>query len=377
MKKLLFAAISILILATCSSDKTDGDIIINHPNQKLPSTAVFVQGNLVNYTSTRADYGYGTDWPKVNEEEGWEAAKFSIRIDGTFPGVVDQNVSKYWSKRGGPNLGKVYTAYPWGMYQDRNYGMFRYVLDPFGTQVNAALMEVPDIKAYLEWCLEQDDVQLKTELKYALDHWDEYEVIWYVAKEVQIQHLWHVNGYLKKKSYDPKDIWDIIIDETDDMEVKDNDVADNVEIDVHKQEHNDWNEIKTSIHVRTDAKSVKINIPITFDNIVEADDFAIRIYNYYISGIEIENMITHDENGITINITNIDPEVIEKLKTKFGDGLTIEVHSYCKREEGIWEAMKKTTVVTGKDCNLKYQITSADEEENKTKVVVEHIVTSE
>ena len=88
-------------------------------------------------------------------------------------------------------------------------------------------------------------------------------------------------------------------------------------------------------------------------------------------------MITHDENGITINITNIDPEVIEKLKTKFGDGLTIEVHSYCKREEGIWEAMKKTTVVTGKDCNLKYQITSADEEENKTKVVVEHIVTSE
>ena len=126
MKKLLFAAISILILAACSSDKTDGDIIINHPNQKLPSTAVFVQGSLVNYTSTRADYnpnkdyGYGVGvWPSDHSEEGWAVAKFSIRIDASFPGVIDQKVALYWSTKSTNendprNLGKVYTDFPWG-----------------------------------------------------------------------------------------------------------------------------------------------------------------------------------------------------------------------------------------------------------------------
>ena len=401
MKKVFFFLALLPLFVACTNEENDDNIVIPRDNNqsntvvsKVPSTNVFVQGSLVNYAFTRkeynpnTDYGYGKgEWPRVNTEEGWEVAKFSIRIDASFPGVIDQKVVKYWSTKSTNendprNLGKVYTAFPWSKYNDRDYdyykvdeetgnniGMFRYVLDPFGSKVTPALMEVPDMKAYCEWLLGRDDTPSKGQLQEVVDHWNDYQLVWYVAKEVGGKNFWHVNGYFKKKNYTPEDIWELIEDETDDMEIKENNVTDNVEIDIHKQEHKNWNEIKTSVHIRTDAESVKINIPIPYDNIVEADDFAIRIYNYYISGIEIKNMITHDENGITINITNIDPTVIEKLKSQFGDGLTIEIHSYCKKEDGVWDAMKNTTIELGKKSILKYQITSAVAAENAEKIV--------
>ena len=400
MKRLVYLIALLPLFVACTNDENDDNYVIDDDQttpkvvKEIPSTEVFAQGRQLYYSSTRADlngnYGYGKGvWPNINTEEGWEVAKFTIRIDASFPGVVDQSATKYWSTRGGPNLGKVYTDFPWGRYDDqgrdyykvdtktgKNIGMFRYVLDPFGIQVNDALMEVPDMKVYFEWLDKRSDTPAKDKLEEILEHWDDYDLIWYVAKEVGSQYLWHVNGYFKKKqdTYTLDEIMDIIGDETDDMVIKDNDAADNVEIDIHKQEHKDWNEIKTSVHIRTDAESVKINIPIEFDNIVEADDFAVRIYDYFISGVDVKNMITHDEDGITINITNIDPTVIKKLKSQFGDGLTIEIHSYCKREEGVWEAMKQTTITTGKECNLKYQITSADSIENKTKILFEKTI---
>jgi Zn-finger domain-containing protein len=83
-------------------------------------------------------------------------------------------------------------------------------------------------------------------------------------------------------------------------------------------------------------------------------------------------MIVHDENeGIIISIDNIDPALINMLKDKYGDGLTVEIHSYCKEEDGIWEAMKKTKISLGKASLLKYQITSADATENGSKIVKE------
>ena len=384
MKKLtlfLFSALFslLMILGSCGKDEDlNKNVIIR---EQLPSTEVFVQGSLVNYGSTRADLnsdqGYGKGvWPNINVTEAWETAKFSIRIDATFPGYINQDVGDYWSKKdkvAPKNLGKVYTNYPWGRYNDRNLdyykvdkstgnniGMFRYVLDPFGIKVNNALMEVPDMKEYLQWMYGLSDTKYKDKLKEILDNWDDYDLIWYVAKEVGSQYLWHVNGYFKKKdhTYTIDEILDLIDDEIDDMDISE-DVEDNVEVDIHLQEHKDWNEIKTSIHVRTDAGSIKVNLPINYANIVEADDFAIRVYNYYISGIDVQSMITHDENGITINITNIDPTLIKKLKYEFGDGLTIEVHSYCKKLEGVWEELKHSTITTTKDCELKYQIGSA------------------
>ena len=355
MRKLFLAAISILMLVACSSESTDGVIIINQPTKKqLPSTQVFVQGSLIDYSGTRM-FSYGSAWPCVNAEEGWEAAKFSIRIDGTIPGYINQDQALYWGGKEGPNLGKVYIDFPYKTYDDRgldyyqidtktgyNTGMFRYVLDPTGIQVEKALKEIPDVWEILEYWSTKD-VQNKQELLNVLSQKDKLKVIWYVAKEVGGQHLWHVNGILvdKDKKHDPTK------------------VGDDVEVDVHLQEHKDWNEIKTSVHIRTDAENVHINIPIDYNNIVEQDDFAIRIYNYYFSEYEIKNIISHDENGITINITNIDPELINTLKEKYGDGITVEIHSYCIKQDGVWEQMKETTISTGKPCDLKYQITSA------------------
>ena len=71
-------------------------------------------------------------------------------------------------------------------------------------------------------------------------------------------------------------------DVDDDMDISEDEGAENVEIDIHKQEHKDWNEIKTSVHIRADVENIQINIPIEYANIVEADDFQIRIYNKYI-----------------------------------------------------------------------------------------------
>ncbi len=395
MKKVFFFLALLPLFVACTNEENDDNIVIPRDNNqsntvvsKVPSTNVFVQGSLINYAFTKADlngnYGYGKgNFPKVNTEEGWEVAKFTIRIDASFPGVVNQAAEKYWSKRGGPNLGKVYTAFPWGKYDDRgldyykvdtktgsNTGLFRYVLDPSGYRVNKAIMEEPDMKVYFEWLMGQSDVEYKDKLQEVIDNWADYKIIWYVAKEVGSQYLWHVNGILVEKDKTPEHIWEEIKDDVDDdMDISEDEGAENVEIDIHKQEHKDWNEIKTSIHVRADVENVQINIPIEYANIVEADDFQIRIYNKYISGVEIKNMIVHDENGITITIDNIDPELIKMLKEKFGDGLTVEIHSYCKKEDGVWDAMKKTTIELGKKNILKYQITSAVAAENAEKIV--------
>ena len=403
MKRLFYLIALLPLMVACSNENDEENFVFNRNNQtntvvanKLPSTEVFVQGSLVNYASTRREFvmdgdeGYGAGkWPHIEATEGWEAAKFTIRIDASFPGVVNQNVEKYWSKKsksGPQNLGKVYTDFPWGTYNDRdldytkidqktgnNIGKFRYVLDPSGYRVNKALKEVPDMYAYLTWLSGQSGVEEKDLLLDVLANWSDYKIIWYVAKEVGGNYMWHVNGILVEKDKTPEDIWEKIEDEIkDDMDISDENVTENVEIDIHKQEHKDWNEIKTSVHIRADVENVQITIPIEYKNIVEADDFSIRIYNKYISGVEIKNMIVHDsKEGIIITIDNIDPTLINMLKEKYGDGLTVEIHSYCKKEDGMWEAMKKTKISLGKASLLKYQITSADATENTSKIVKE------
>lgn len=400
MKRLFYLIALLPLFVACTNEELGEGVVINNndktPTQVknvLPSTEVFVQGSLVNYNSTRrefvmdADEGYGVGkWPHIDVAEGWEAAHFTIRIDNGFPGVVNQAVEQYWSKKsksGPQNLGKVFTDFPWGTYNDRdldytkidqktgyNKGKFRYVLDPSGYRVNKAIKEVPDMKAYLTW-LKDNGAKEKNALIYVLNHWDDYKIVWYVAKEVGGNYLWHVNGIFVEKDKTPEDIWEKIKEDVDkDLDISKENVTENVEIDIHKQEHSDWNEIKTSVHIRADVENVQITIPIEYKNIVEADDFSIRIYNKYISGIEIKNMIVHDVNeGIIITIDNIDPTLINMLKDKYGDGLTVEIHSYCKEEDGIWEAMKKTKIALGKASLLKYQITSADATENATKIV--------
>ena len=391
-RKLIVLMLCAPLFVACSSDSDD--VVSQQPS--TPSTEVFVQGgilsargNMISANTTRADvhtdsqHGSYTKWPYVSAE-GWETARFSIRADGNNKvGVVDQSSALYFGRSAGKmgrNRGAVYTMYPYDRYNDRdldyyqkdkktgeNIGLFRCVLDETGQRTQVAIEDAPlvvdilaDEKEDLEAAIAKG--QNVTKNQASLDQVNallakgsdylESHVLWYVVKEVGMKNGWHVNGVISDK----------VVPKIDRSAMAAS-VKDEVEIDIHQQKHQDWSEIKTSIHVRADVESIKINIPIREDNILEQDDFAIRIYDFYYKEYAINHTITHNADGITIEISGIPAELIAKLKAEYGDGLTVEIHSYCKRDEDVWADLKNSAVISmGKECELKGQITSAIKE---------------
>lgn len=342
MKKLFL--LLLLFVVSCSN------IEINQQLQGLPETEVFIQGNLIQKTK-------GYVWPYVSDE-GWETARFSIRKDNTIPGYTNMSSGQYYGRppgKDGHNRGRVLTSYPYGHYNDRdfdyykrdkktgnNVGMFRYVYDPKGLQTQNAIIEAPSVVDILSD--EPADARITELLALGKEYLDSH-ILWYVVKEVGGKELWHVNG--------------IIVDTVVGKPTK---VPENVEIDIHQQKHIDWNEIKTSVHIRTDIESIKINIPLSFDDIVEQDDFQIRVFtSYYKEYQNVTVTITHNEKGITIEISNINPDIINSLKETYGDGITVEIFSYSK---SISDKIKDSHVITtGKPCTIVGQITSAYNDE--------------
>lgn len=372
-KTALFALIATVFFSNCTNEYINNADV--KESTKLPETRVFVQGQLISTAATKAS---DLAWPYVSDE-GWETARFSIRADGTLPGYINQSSSKYYGRpagKDGKNRGKVLSAYPYGHYNDRdldyykkdkktgeNIGLFRYIYDPEGLNTKKVILEAPLVEDIL--ADEVDDLQAKInnnqdvakntaeleKVNALIDLGSEYlnsHVLWYVVKEVGMKNGWHVNGVIR----------DYEIGEPDQ-------IPDNVEVDIHQQEHADWNEIKTSVHVRTDASFVEINIPLAPEDIVEQDDFDIRVYKSYFKDVvygDVTVEITHNEKGITILVKDINAELIDEYKEDFGDGLTVEIHSYCTNDDNdaIWEKVKKSCVVTtGKPCTVVGQITSA------------------
>lgn len=393
MKKTLFLLLSVAFFASCNNEETPNPSGNSESKVDLPKTEIFVQGqNLLpegaevpgevrayNESLTRANI----QWP-WHTGEGWESARFSIRADNQVVDWKDYSSQLYFGRspgKVGNNKGKVYEIYPYGHYNDRdldyykkdqktynaekgiyeNIGLFRYVYDPTGMKTQLPIIEAPLVEEILGD--EKDDLEAAiakgqnvdkntanlAKVNDLLDKGSEYlnsHVLWYVVKEVGMRYGWHVNG--------------VIVDyEVPKYEFAPDKVPDNVEIDIHQQEHKDWSEIKTSLHIRTDCESVTVNIPLKEEDILEQDDFAIRVFNFYYQEYTIEHKITHDEKGITIEITNIPAELIAQLKNDFGDGLTVEIHSYSKKDD-IWEELKKSHVVkTGKACTVNGQVSSA------------------
>lgn len=131
-----------------------------------------------------------------------------------------------------------------------------------------------------------------------------------------------------------------------------------VEFDIHQQEHKDWNEIKTSIHVR-DTAAVHVFLPIPIESQAVSDDFDIRTGDAY---KYVENFeakfefagqeftfpveINHTTTGIDILIDCTTAEAKEALKLArgvFDDGITFEIHSYVNPDvatEQIWNWLK-------------------------------------
>ena len=370
MKKLvLFTMLSMALIACTRENFGNGE----GGKYDLPETRVFVQGHQIGEPKTK---GSGLIWPYVSDE-GWETARFSLRADRTVPDYMDHPSAQYYGRKPGKdgnNRGKVYTDYPYGRYNDRdfdyekkdkktgyNIGLFRYVFDAKGIQTQLAIKEAPTVRAILE----DEAVDLQAlidagksvksntaklaDVQSLLAYDDVYlqsHILWYVVKEVGMKNGWHVNGAVVK---------DPVPEPAPDM------VPDNILVDIHQQMHADWAEIKTSVHIRTDAASVTLNIPLAYDDIVEKDGVNVRVFNE--TGFEgLSITTTHDEEGITIAIDGIEAARIDELKEKYHDGLTVEIHSFCTDDSAsrIWDAVKNSCVVTtGKPCTVTGQITSA------------------
>lgn len=120
-----------------------------------------------------------------------------------------------------------------------------------------------------------------------------------------------------------------------------------VEFDVHQQIHQDWKEIKTSIHVRATVDAT-ILIPIPQQYQAQADDVVVRTgeaYTYMAEDIQKEIEIdgkvyplnfevAHTPEGIRITVYTSDADdAIQAALAKYEDGLTFEVHTYAIAEE--------------------------------------------
>ncbi len=387
MKKLIFPILCGCAMAFSACSNNDNDITPATPaiaaDSNKPATEIFVQGQrLEEAAQTKAAAGQSRvnvatgqtyDWPYVNTEEGWAVAFFSIRENGNIPGYIDQSPALYYGRsafKQGKNRGRVSLIYPYGNYNDRDYdytqvdkktgqniGLFRYVYDREGQKTQLAILEQPSVVDILQDEIEDNKKDLNKvnewmALEAANPGYLDKHVLWYVVKEVGAKNYWHVDGVITDH-------------EVADARAEAFKVADEVEVDIHQQIHQDWNEIKTSVHVRSACGSVKINIPLAYEDIVEQDDFAIRVYNFYYKEYEVTPTITHNAQGITIEINNIPDDLIKELKDNYGDGLTVEIHSYCTRED-IWEQLKESKVTKlGKPCTVKGQITTAYDADRK------------
>lgn len=410
MKKsfILFSILSAAVgLVSCNKiESIDG----GEDSQKnlLPQTEVFFQGQKLFYNGENTPEGTrakikimnpagGLAWPK-HTDEGWESARFSIRADGTIPDFYDKNSVYYYGRPAGKagvsshNVGKVSTLYNYPHYNDRdfdyykidkktldengnpiNVGMFRYIYDKKGLKTQPVILEAPsvvdiladevvDLTAQIDAATaagktnataEKNLAKVNDLLAKGAEYLDSH-VLWYVVKEVGGRYRWHVNGVIRDVETP-----EYVIDP----------LPDNVEVDVHQQVHKDWNEIKTSIHVRTDASSVKVILPLKEEDILENDDFDIRVYDVYYKEYTVKHNITHDAKGITIEITDIPATMIDEMKSTFGDGITIEVHSYVTKD--VWDELKNSRVQTGKPCIVEGQVTSALQPGEKVQIHVE------
>lgn len=118
--------------------------------------------------------------------------------------------------------------------------------------------------------------------------------------------------------------------------------------------------MKTSIHIRDLVESVTVEIPIGSQYIAEADDFALRTYDLeleskvYINGSEyildstnpVKITISHEADKVVITARCTDKAYLQALRKEYGDGVTIEVHTYQKdltRAEA-WAKIKQSKV---------------------------------
>lgn len=386
MKKLILFMMAVLCLSSCGEDAnvTGGEQTIDPAPAPNRTTQVYVMGKDVSGTSRAMMRAASTNTKQ---------AHFFIRIDRRIPGYESCPSTNYWPQTSSGrslldagNTGTVDLDYPYWKYAGGSVG--QYVYDSTGKAVTEALADVPSIESILN---------ANKNTKYKFDNLDysKLKVIWYVAKSGE-SNGWHVDGVLTDvNTKDVTEIPDIKIDEDKNLDnsKKDEPVESldkgNVEVNIHEQLHKDWDEIKTSIHIRDLVDEVKVEIPIGQDNMVPSDDFAIRTYDYelnkvYIKGSEyelagskpIKVQVEHQSDKIVITVSDINHEYIKKLVEAYGDGITVEVHSYPQllEKDAIWNMLWNSAA---NKSNCKVTVKPAAYDSEKIKLSTTRYITEE
>lgn len=386
MKKLILFMMAVLCLSSCGEDAnvTVGEQTIDPAPAPNRTTQVYVMGKDVSGTSRAMMRAASTNTKQ---------AHFFIRIDRRIPGYESCPSTYYWPQTSSGhtlldagNTGTVDLDYPYWKYAGGSVG--QYVYDSTGKAVTEALADVPSIESIL-------NANKNTMYKFNNLDYSKLKVIWYVAKSGE-SNGWHVDGVLTDvNTKDVTEIPDIKIDEDKNLDnsKKDEPVESldkgNVEVNIHEQLHKDWDEIKTSIHIRDLVDEVKVEIPIGQENMVPSDDFAIRTYDYelnkvYIKGSEyeltgtkpIKVQVAHNSDKIVITVSDINHDYIKKLIEAYGDGITVEVHSYPQylSKDAIWNKMWNSAA-NKSNCTVTVKPAAYDSE--KIKLSTTRYITAE
>lgn len=365
MKKIITAFFAFALLSCSSNNAIDylDDTTPSNVTTELPSTKVTLQTRLGSEVMTLANGDTPLADPSIQD------AYFYIRVDNRIPGSKSYPVTDYYpqkDKTGSPredyNHGTVNVNYI-GWSESATVPK-KYIYDTTGKMSVKPLKSEPD----LENMLDKSNVKLSKDLVNA----DTLKIIWYITKFES--GFWHVDGVLTGES--TKDITEVPgIDEDtskdnkkEDTVVPEGTLTDSIEVDIHQQEHQTWDEIKTSVHIRDLVDSIKITIPIKSEYVCESDDMAIRYYEYFgkVDSSSVDSssytqvIVKHTDNSINITI-KVNPNYVKELIDKDGDGLTVEIHNYIKdlTDKELFDLIKTSEVVTYKKTKVTGQITSA------------------
>lgn len=414
MKKyLLTLASAALLFCGCSSDSGIDDIINPAP---APTPASTPQTIVQVGVSKSGAFSHQMVAEQAKTAEGY----FFIRIDNRIPGTEYMGntfSSKLYFPRtySGDYCSK--TSYNKGVIsldEELGYkvgaGVSLYIFSTNGSATSRAIIQQPSLQDLIDgqtW--ENDNTQwsnnprssryIGNKLDLSGLDTDTLKIIWYVVK---LQNDgWHIDGVLTGQS--TKDVTEIpgmditeggaMVNDTiiaPDPENEDSlivvpDVPEfndgEVEVDIHQQTHDSWDEIKTAIHIR-DTVDVTVRIPIPEQYLAEQDDFRIRVWTAYYtvgnSSYPVTITAIHETENLIINVSGVTAELLNKAKEETnGDGITVEVCSYYKNLDHAqaWEWIKASTVTTYEKTTIRGQITSAfftKEDDPLSKIIISY-----
>lgn len=384
MKKIFFLAISSLLVVGGCNKVDSSSVKISDAEAGITEVYYGTEAALTKSAPyNREEYNH-------NKTTG---CYFFIRVDNTIPdaGSYDSNLYYPQTFNGGSlfddraNKGLVNTDAEWNYL---NSITPKYLFDSKGVTTAKVLTQVPDI---------QTIIAANRSHKINLDLTN-LHVIWYVVKCED--GIWHADGVLTTK--DKEDVKDTgageKIDEEynpdkgwkDDGKDKESEKKLNgeVEVDIHHQMHSNWEEIKTSIHIR-DTVDVTVKIPLPL--MAQKDDVAVRAFyidpeEWYKATNGEENdlfyenakefaavsiTVTHETDNIIIKVNGISSALLKYYREHYHDGFTVEIHSYIKEDaalipDNIFALIKKAEISTSpKTGLLKTQMGSAFKSEDE------------